>query len=152
MATLPKINRADYQIGGGVALRLRTQGTPSDEEFRSFKERISVAGDGPHTAPKEWRTWEENRSSGPTHNPDTTRDTFNQRIEMDSEKSDLSDGLRALESSIRISAGNRDLVRGGIYRTLVLFLFTGLIALGATFVWHYHGKGAARARCSRYSS
>jgi hypothetical protein len=28
MATLPKvlINRADYQIGGGVALRLRTQG------------------------------------------------------------------------------------------------------------------------------
>jgi len=27
MATLPKvlINRADYQIGGGVALRLRTQ-------------------------------------------------------------------------------------------------------------------------------
>ena len=30
MATLPKvlINRADYQIGGGVALRLRTQGAP----------------------------------------------------------------------------------------------------------------------------
>jgi protein gp37 len=29
MATLPKvlISRADYQIGGGVALRLRTQGT-----------------------------------------------------------------------------------------------------------------------------
>jgi predicted ATPase len=29
MATLPKvlINRADYQIGGGVALRLRTQGS-----------------------------------------------------------------------------------------------------------------------------
>jgi hypothetical protein len=28
MATLPKvlISRADYQIGGGVALRLRTQG------------------------------------------------------------------------------------------------------------------------------
>jgi hypothetical protein len=32
MATLPKvlINRADYQIGGGVALRLRTQ-----EELKS---------------------------------------------------------------------------------------------------------------------
>jgi hypothetical protein len=32
MATLPKvlINRADYQIGGGVALRLRTQGGPWD--------------------------------------------------------------------------------------------------------------------------
>jgi hypothetical protein len=30
MATLPKvlISRADYQIGGGVALRLRTQGLP----------------------------------------------------------------------------------------------------------------------------
>jgi hypothetical protein len=30
MATLPKvlINRADYQIGGGVALRLRTQDEP----------------------------------------------------------------------------------------------------------------------------
>jgi fermentation-respiration switch protein FrsA (DUF1100 family) len=30
MAILPKvlINRADYQIGGGVALRLRTQGAP----------------------------------------------------------------------------------------------------------------------------
>ena len=29
MATLPKvlISRADYQIGGGVALRLRTQGS-----------------------------------------------------------------------------------------------------------------------------
>jgi hypothetical protein len=115
-------------------------GTPPDEEFRSLKERIDVAGDGAHPAPNEWRTSEENRSTGPTHNPDTARDTFNQRIEMDSEKSDLSDGLRALESSIRISAGNRALVRGGIYRTLVLFLFTGLIALGATFVWHYHGN------------
>jgi hypothetical protein len=32
MATLPKvlISRADYQIGGGVALRLRTQG-PDDK-------------------------------------------------------------------------------------------------------------------------
>jgi hypothetical protein len=33
MATLPKvlINRADYQIGGGVALGLRTQGGRADE-------------------------------------------------------------------------------------------------------------------------
>jgi hypothetical protein len=32
MATLPKvlINRADYQIGGGVALRLRTQAAVTD--------------------------------------------------------------------------------------------------------------------------
>jgi hypothetical protein len=32
MATLPKvlINRADYQIGGGVPLRLRTQGRPKN--------------------------------------------------------------------------------------------------------------------------
>ena len=115
-------------------------GTPSDEEFRSLKERIDVASDGAHPAPKEWRTSEEIRSSGLTHDPDTARDTFNQRIEMDSEKSDLSDGLRALESSIRISAGDRALMRGGISRTLVLFFFAGLIALGATFAWHYHGN------------
>ena len=115
-------------------------GTPSDEEFRSLKERIDVASDGAHPAPKEWRTSEEIRSSGLTHDPDTARDTFKQRIEMDSEKSDLSDGLRALESSIRISGGDRALMRGGISRTLVLFFFAGLIALGATFAWHYHGN------------
>ena len=59
---------------------------------------------------------------------------------MDSEKCDLSDGLRALESSIRISGGDRALMRGGISRTVVLFFFAGLIALGATFAWHYHGN------------
>ena len=58
-------------------------GTPPDEEFRSLKERIDVASDGAHPAPKEWRTSEEIRSSGLTHDPDTARDTFNQRIEMD---------------------------------------------------------------------
>ena len=31
-------------------------------------------------------------------------------------------------------------MRGGISRTLVLFFFAGLIALGATFAWHYHGN------------
>jgi hypothetical protein len=42
MATLPKvlINRADYQIGGGVALRLRTQGgldeTQGGRNFTNF--------------------------------------------------------------------------------------------------------------------
>jgi len=35
MATLPKVltNRADYQIGGGVALRLRTQGVARAMDF-----------------------------------------------------------------------------------------------------------------------
>ena len=64
-------------------------GTPPDEEFRSLKERINLVGDGAHAAPKEWRTSEEMRSSGLTHDPDTTGDAFNQRIEMGIEKSDF---------------------------------------------------------------
>jgi hypothetical protein len=42
MATLPKvlINRADYQIGGRVALRLRTQG-PARSEDNSPHGRLS---------------------------------------------------------------------------------------------------------------
>jgi hypothetical protein len=115
-------------------------GTPSDEELRLLKERIDVGSDGASPAPEESRTSEEIRSSGLTHDPDTARDSFNQRIGMDSGKSDLSDGLRALESSIRISAGDRALTRGGISRTVVLFFFAGLIASGATFAWHYHGN------------
>ena len=42
MATLPKvlISRADYQIGGGVALRLRTQGRLIEEAL------LTVVGPG----------------------------------------------------------------------------------------------------------
>jgi hypothetical protein len=45
MATLPKvlINRADYQIGGGVALRLRTQGTLPYNQGRGQGERRPAA-------------------------------------------------------------------------------------------------------------
>jgi hypothetical protein len=149
-------------------------GTPPDEEFRSLKERINLAGDGAHAAPKEWRTSEEMRSSGLTHDLDTTGDAFNQRIEMGIEKSNLSAGLRALESSIRMSVGDRALMRGGISRTHALFLFAALIALGAAFAWYSHGnktemvkplgfvggpvvigvnrEDAARARCGSHSS
>jgi transposase len=44
MATLPKvlINRADYQIGGGVALRLRTQDASGEIDWSG---RISKCGD-----------------------------------------------------------------------------------------------------------
>jgi hypothetical protein len=40
MATLHKvlINRADYQIGGGVALRLRTQGVLKPRHFLGVRE------------------------------------------------------------------------------------------------------------------
>jgi hypothetical protein len=46
MATLPKvlINRADYQIGGGVALRLRTQGGLSNPH--SPDDALSFGTDG----------------------------------------------------------------------------------------------------------
>src|SRR6516164_2078879 len=60
MATLPKvlINRADYQIGGGVALRLRTQGYLTRHHKRrrprrsrpsqdTIKDRVSI-----HERPK----------------------------------------------------------------------------------------------------
>jgi len=124
-------------------------GTPSDEELRLLKERIEAGGDGASPAPEESRTSEEIRSFGLTHDPDTARDTFNRRIEVDSEKSDLSDGMRALESSIRVSAGDRALMRGGISRILALFSFAGFIALGVTFAWHYHGN-AAKEMVSRW--
>ncbi len=114
-------------------------GTPSAEEFRSLKERI-IAGDGVHPAPKEGSASEELRSSG-LRDPGASRDAFDQRIEIDNENSDLSAGLRALESLIRISAGDRGLMRWRISRTLALFLFVALIALGATFAWHSHGNG-----------
>jgi site-specific recombinase XerD len=47
MATLPKvlINRADYQIGGGVALRLRTQDPHMLRHSTGFK----LANDGHDT-------------------------------------------------------------------------------------------------------
>ena len=61
------------------------------------------------------------RLSGETHDLDTTGDAFNQRIEMGIEKSKLSAGLRALEWSIRKSASDRALMRGGISRTHALF-------------------------------
>jgi hypothetical protein len=45
MATLPKvlINRADYQIGGGVALRLRTQAVMSMSDLVYAHLLMSVA-------------------------------------------------------------------------------------------------------------
>jgi hypothetical protein len=45
MATLPKvlISRADYQIGGGVALRLRTQG---DLKPPIFSQAVKLFDDG----------------------------------------------------------------------------------------------------------
>ena len=47
MATLPKvlINRADYQIGGGVALRLRTQAAISAvrEVVKAFEELVPTS-------------------------------------------------------------------------------------------------------------
>jgi hypothetical protein len=120
--------------------RYYAAGTPSGEELRLLKERIDVGGDGASSAPDESGTSVKIRSSGLTHDPDAARDTFNQRIEIDSEKSDLSDGISALESSIRMFAGDRTLMRRGISRILVLFSFAGLIALGVTFAWHYHGN------------
>jgi hypothetical protein len=46
MATLPKvlISRADYQIGGGVALGLRTQGTAGCPSWTAFKNDAQIIG------------------------------------------------------------------------------------------------------------
>jgi branched-chain amino acid transport system ATP-binding protein len=45
MATLPKvlISRADYQIGGGVALRLRTQEVPKPFLTLTVRENVEIA-------------------------------------------------------------------------------------------------------------
>jgi hypothetical protein len=47
MATLPKvlINRADYQIGGGVALRLRTQAPILRAQLSELEYNVSMLED-----------------------------------------------------------------------------------------------------------
>ena len=89
------------------------------------------------------------RSSGLAHDPDAAGDAFNQRI-VGTEKSGLSAGLRALESSIRVSASDRAVMRGGIFRNLALVLFAAPLALGATFAWHTRGK-ETREMVSRWA-
>ena len=72
------------------------------------------------------------RSSGLTHDPDTARDAFNQRIEMAQEKSDFSDWvtgngivdpLFSRPSGFRSDQFVSDKAR--ISRSLVLFFFAG---------------------------
>ena len=133
-------------------------GTPPDEEFRAIKERVNAASNelpdrnnSADLAPTERRTAQEIRSRGVTHDPQTPGDVLNQRTEIVREKSDFSVGLRALESSIRVSArptgfkydrfaSARALMRGRISRTLALFSLAGLI--GLTFGWHSHREEA----------
>jgi hypothetical protein len=121
--------------------------------LRAIKERVKITGNevedkdnGAHIGSREW-------SSGLTRGPDTGGDAVNQRIEMAPEKSDLSAGLRAMESSIRVFprppsfkydqfVGDRALVRGRTSRTLVLFFVAALIGVGATFAWHSQGDEA----------
>ena len=118
-------------------------GTPPDEEFRAIKEWVNVASNelpdknnSAHLAPKERRTAQEIRSRGVTHEPQTASGAFNQRTEIVREKSDFSAGLRALESSIRVSAcpkgfkydrfmSARALMRGRISAPLLSFSLRG---------------------------
>jgi hypothetical protein len=120
-------------------------GNPPDEELRAIKKRVTAASNelpdkdtGAQWAPKECRTGQETRPGGSTHDPHT---------EIAPEESHFSAGLRALETSIRVSARPSDLrcdgsatakslIRGGICRTVALVVFAALI--GMTFVWSSH--------------
>jgi hypothetical protein len=146
--------------------RFYAAGTPPDEEFRAIKEWVSVVSNelpdknnSAHLAQKERQTAQEIWLRGATHEPQTAGGAFNQRTEIVWEKSDFSAGLRALESSIRVSAcpkgvkydrlmRARVLMRARISHTVPVFFFAGLV--GLTLGWYSHREGAQEvvSRCA----
>ncbi len=137
--------------------RFYAAGTPPDEEFKAIKEWVSVVGNelpdknnNAHLAQNEQQTTQEIPLRGATHEPQTTGGEFNQRTEIVWEKSDFSAGLRALESSIRVSACPRGVKYDGLMRaalmrarmshTVLVFLFAVLV--GLTLGWHSHSEEA----------
>ena len=137
--------------------RFYAAGTPPAEEFRAIKEWIGIVSNEPpdknnsaHLAQKEQQTAQEIRLHKTTHELQTAGGTFNRRTEIVWPKSDFSAGLRALESSIRMSAclkGLKDdrlmraraLMRARISHTVLVF-FAGLV--GLTLGWQSHREEA----------
>jgi hypothetical protein len=130
--------------------RFYAAGTPPQEEFRAIKKWLN-AGSNELPDKEERRTAQEIWQRGVAHDPRTAGDAFNQRTEIVRERSDFSVGLRALESSIRVSAHEsgfkydrsvvaRVLARGRVSRTLALLLFATLIGLASG--WQSHRQEA----------
>jgi hypothetical protein len=126
--------------------KLCAAGMPSDKDFKAIKKRVGVAGneaidenDRSHLVPKDWRTVEKAASSEQPCDPNTGHNAFFQQIEVVRDKSDLSAGLKAMESSIR--AFPRPTSMRGTSRTIGLFSITTLVGVGAMFAWHSHGDG-----------
>ena len=142
----PDVGSLDIERVAELA-KLCAAGVPSDKDLKAIKERVGVAGneavdekDRVHLVPKDWRTAEKAASSELPRVPNTGHDAFSQQIEMVRDKSDLSAGLKAMESSIR-AFPRPSSMRGRTSRTIGLFSITTLVGVGAMFAWHSHGDG-----------
>jgi len=130
--------------------RFYAAGTPSDEEFRSFKERINSAckeppdkQKGAHLTPAELRTADEIRSRGVAYDPYSAHNAFDQRTETTPEESNFSAEAWAPDPSIRVAprlSGLKDrfvsaraLMRERISE-VAFFSFAAAVAL--TICWH----------------
>jgi hypothetical protein len=128
--------------------RFYAAGTPPDEEFRSFKERLNAACNEPlekraQLTHAELRAAREIRSRGVPHDPYSAKNVFDHRTKSIQEESDFSAGVRAEDASIRVAprtsslkdplVSARLLMRGHMPKA-AFFSFAAAAAL--TICWH----------------
>jgi hypothetical protein len=139
---------------------------PPEDEFKALKDRLAaiskeVGAKSVGAAPlvPNGSTGEGPRLSNPTRDRDIGRDAFDQCIERVQDGSDFSARIRAMEASIRVSAGpsrykngqfasNRPSIGRPAFRTFAYLFIAALLGVGARVAWHHGGddvKELARA-------
>ena len=128
---------------------------PPEQEFKALKDRLGAisrevgAKDGGAALVPNGPTGEEARLSNPTRDRDVGRDEC---IERAQDGSDFSARIRAMEASIRVSAGpsrcknghfasSRPSI-GKLVRTSAYLFIAALLGVGARVAWDYGGDDA----------
>jgi hypothetical protein len=143
---------------------------PPENEFRALKDRLSGISKGVEAKDQGAALMpcglagEEARPRNPTRDQNVGRDAFGQCIERAQDGSHFSAGIRAMEESIRVSAGPprykdtdhqfastwSSIVRSG-FRPFAILIIAALLGVGARVIWQ-HGSHEAKDMAKTWSS